>query len=107
MSTPIVALREARISVQPLWGFSSSNPDHSQSRAEQVFKYYIKLGVEIILIILEVSVGYANIFTNSKICKIVFVLLVFGKILWEKDFHFQLAKRELYDTNLVVYFVER
>jgi hypothetical protein len=30
-----VALREARISVQPLWGFSSSNPDHSQSRAEQ------------------------------------------------------------------------
>jgi hypothetical protein len=31
-----VALREARISVQPLWGFSSSNPHHSQSRAEQL-----------------------------------------------------------------------
>jgi hypothetical protein len=31
-----VALREARISVQPLWGFSSSNPHHSQSRAEQI-----------------------------------------------------------------------
>jgi hypothetical protein len=30
-----VALLEARISVQPLWGFSSSNPDRSQSRAEQ------------------------------------------------------------------------
>ncbi len=36
-STPIVALfREAQISVQPLWGFSSSNPHHSQSRAEQL-----------------------------------------------------------------------
>jgi hypothetical protein len=30
-----VALCKARISVQPLWGFSSSNPHHSQSRAEQ------------------------------------------------------------------------
>ena len=28
--------REAQISVQPLWGFSSSNPDCSQSRAEQL-----------------------------------------------------------------------
>ena len=28
--------REVQISVQPLWGFSSSNPDRSQSRAEQV-----------------------------------------------------------------------
>ncbi len=28
--------REAQISVQPLWGFSSSNPDRSQSRAEHV-----------------------------------------------------------------------
>jgi hypothetical protein len=27
--------REAQISEQPLWGFSSSNPDRSQSRAEQ------------------------------------------------------------------------
>jgi hypothetical protein len=26
--------REAQISEQPLWGFSSSNPDRSQSRAE-------------------------------------------------------------------------
>jgi hypothetical protein len=31
-----VALCKARISAQPLWGFSSSNPHHSQSRAEQV-----------------------------------------------------------------------
>jgi hypothetical protein len=31
--------REARISVQPLWGFSSSNPDHSQSRAEHTQKH--------------------------------------------------------------------
>jgi hypothetical protein len=30
-----VALWKARISTQPLWGFSSSNPYHSQSRAEQ------------------------------------------------------------------------
>jgi hypothetical protein len=29
-----VALWKARISTQPLWGFSSSNPYHSQSRAE-------------------------------------------------------------------------
>ncbi len=28
--------REAQISEQPLWGFSSSNPDRSQSRAEQI-----------------------------------------------------------------------
>jgi hypothetical protein len=28
--------REAQISEQPLWKFSSSNPDHSQSRAEQL-----------------------------------------------------------------------
>ncbi len=27
--------REAQISEQPLWGFSSSNPDRSQSRDEQ------------------------------------------------------------------------
>jgi hypothetical protein len=30
-----VALCQARISTKPLWGFSSSNPYHSQSRAEQ------------------------------------------------------------------------
>jgi hypothetical protein len=35
-----VALCQARISTKPLWGFSSSNPYHSQSRAEQsVCKY--------------------------------------------------------------------
>jgi hypothetical protein len=36
-----VALCQARISTKPLWGFSSSNPYHSQSRAEQrfIFKY--------------------------------------------------------------------
>jgi hypothetical protein len=31
-----VALCQARISTKPLWGFSSSNPYHSQSRAEQM-----------------------------------------------------------------------
>jgi hypothetical protein len=33
-----VALCQARISTKPLWGFSSSNPYHSQSRAEQYIK---------------------------------------------------------------------
>jgi hypothetical protein len=33
-----VALCQARISTKPLWGFSSSNPYHSQSRAEQHVK---------------------------------------------------------------------
>jgi hypothetical protein len=32
-----VALCQARISTKPLWGFSSSNPYHSQSRAEQLY----------------------------------------------------------------------
>jgi hypothetical protein len=31
-----VALCQARISTKPLWGFSSSNPYHSQSRAEHL-----------------------------------------------------------------------
>ncbi len=31
-----MALCQARISTKPLWRFSSSNPYHSQSRAEQV-----------------------------------------------------------------------
>jgi hypothetical protein len=31
-----VALCQARISTKPLWGFSSSNPYPTQSRAEQV-----------------------------------------------------------------------
>jgi hypothetical protein len=31
-----VALCQARISTKPLWGFSSSNPYHSQSRAEHI-----------------------------------------------------------------------
>jgi hypothetical protein len=31
-----VALCQARISTKPLWGFSSSNPYHSQSRAEHM-----------------------------------------------------------------------
>jgi hypothetical protein len=38
-----VALCQARISTKPLWGFSSSNPYHSQSRAEQ----YLTYGIEI------------------------------------------------------------
>jgi hypothetical protein len=33
-----VALCQARISTKPLWGFSSSNPYHSQSRAEHFFR---------------------------------------------------------------------
>jgi hypothetical protein len=38
-----VALCQARISTKPLWGFSSSNPYHSQSRAEhnQIVSYSI------------------------------------------------------------------
>jgi hypothetical protein len=31
-----VALCQARSSTKPLWGFSSSNPYHSQSRAEHL-----------------------------------------------------------------------
>jgi len=34
---PIVALCQARSSTKPLWGFTSRNPYHSQSRAEQAF----------------------------------------------------------------------
>jgi hypothetical protein len=37
-----VALCQARISTKPLWGFSSSNPYHSQSRAEQYCKTYLE-----------------------------------------------------------------
>ncbi len=36
-----MALCKARISVQPLWGFSSSNPHHSQSRAEQTVSNFL------------------------------------------------------------------
>jgi hypothetical protein len=35
-----VALCQARSSTKPLWGFSSSNPYHSQSRAEQECTVY-------------------------------------------------------------------
>jgi hypothetical protein len=38
-----VALCQARISTKPLWGFSSSNPYHSQSRAEQFLKPHLNL----------------------------------------------------------------
>jgi hypothetical protein len=38
-----VALCQARISTKPLWGFSSSNPYHSQSRAEQLLNSRVKL----------------------------------------------------------------
>jgi hypothetical protein len=43
-----VALCQARISTKPLWGFSSSNPYHSQSRAEHWFTLEA-LPIEIIL----------------------------------------------------------
>jgi hypothetical protein len=36
-----VALCQARISTKPLWGFSSSNPYHSQSRAEHLLLCFI------------------------------------------------------------------
>jgi hypothetical protein len=41
-----VALCQARISTKPLWGFSSSNPYHSQSRAEQYIflRYRTEIG---------------------------------------------------------------
>jgi hypothetical protein len=35
-----VALCQARISTKPLWGFSSSNPYHSQSRAEHILSSF-------------------------------------------------------------------
>jgi hypothetical protein len=38
-----VALCQARISTKPLWGFSSSNPYHSQSRAEHPHKFLLFL----------------------------------------------------------------
>jgi hypothetical protein len=38
-----VALCQARTSTKPLWGLSSSNPYHSQSRAEQVPMYKMNL----------------------------------------------------------------
>jgi hypothetical protein len=34
-----VALCQARISTKPLWGFSSSNPYPTQSRAEQLVSF--------------------------------------------------------------------
>jgi hypothetical protein len=37
-----VALCQARISTKPLWGFSSSNPYHSQSRAEQLYNVQVR-----------------------------------------------------------------
>jgi hypothetical protein len=43
-----VALCQARISTKPLWGFSSSNPYHSQSRAEQlllIFERFFSISV--------------------------------------------------------------
>jgi hypothetical protein len=38
-----VALCQARTSTKPLWGFSSSNPYHSQSRAEQRLFMFLHL----------------------------------------------------------------
>ena len=54
---------EKRISVQPLWGFSSSNPHHSQSRAEQglntgqwrtIYKFYLFVILKIFLLSVNV-----------------------------------------------------
>jgi hypothetical protein len=36
-----VALCQARISTKPLWGFSSSNPYPTQSRAEQLLSEFL------------------------------------------------------------------
>jgi hypothetical protein len=41
-----VALCQARISTKPLWGFSSSNPYHSQSRAEQGYTIQSRVNVK-------------------------------------------------------------
>jgi hypothetical protein len=42
-----VALCQARISTKPLWGFSSSNPYHSQSRAEHQLKIFFSLEIKV------------------------------------------------------------
>jgi hypothetical protein len=42
-----VALCQARSSTKPLWGFSSSNPYHSQSRAEHQYRKSNKKSVEL------------------------------------------------------------
>jgi hypothetical protein len=36
-----VALCQARTSTKPLWGLTSSNPYHSQSRAEQYVNKFL------------------------------------------------------------------
>jgi hypothetical protein len=36
-----VALCQARTSTKPLWGLTSSNPYHSQSRAEQQYIMFL------------------------------------------------------------------
>jgi hypothetical protein len=41
-----VALCQARSSTKPLWGFSSSNPYHSQSRAEQGLSHEMDLAFD-------------------------------------------------------------
>jgi len=40
-----VALCQARISTKPLWGFSSSNPYPTQSRAEQLRLMAVYVGL--------------------------------------------------------------
>jgi hypothetical protein len=57
-----VALCQARISTKPLWGFSSSNPYHSQSRAEHpLFK---SLPVSLTLVTKLLRVSYFQFFKS-------------------------------------------
>ncbi len=52
---------QARTSTKPLWGLTSSNPYHSQSRAEQVFKWLKRVKKK------NSSVFALKVLTNEKI----------------------------------------
>jgi hypothetical protein len=66
-----VALCQARISTKPLWGFSSSNPYHSQSRAEQFLTFHTFHQVlPTFTIFVECSSNSNFLWNVSKISKI-------------------------------------
>jgi hypothetical protein len=60
-----VALCQARISTKPLWGFSSSNPYHSQSRAEQLAMWIRKeaLTFSLLSVLLLSPVQFSSVHT--------------------------------------------
>ncbi len=65
--------REARISVQPLWGFSSSNPDRSQSRAEHCcFTVFLALFHSI----------FSSVSHYFRHCFIVFFFIAVSQCFW-------------------------